>query len=383
MAKKKARASNGMGSVRQRSDGRWEARYTAPDGKQKSVYGKTQKDVTAKLRGVLHDIDAGSWQEPSKMTVSDWFEIWLTDYQGHNTERTVNKYRSIVNTHFIPMLGNMKLSKLLPLHIRQTINKLNDKGLQPVTLKNYIRILGASMQCAIEAGLIKENPVDNAKVPRVPPTQLHIIEVSDIPAFTAAAEDTPYPNELKLMLYTGLRIGELRGLQWGDCDLDVPAPTIHVQRQLHPVNHSNKRFSPPKYGEDRTIYITDDAVKVLRDQRKRQAAQRLASGQWQDTDITKDLVFRQPNGSPHTGTSLNKVTKQVGEAIGQPALHPHDLRHSYAVISLRSGVDVKTVQYNMGHKTSQMTLDVYAAYTESAGKEGATKLSDYLKNGQN
>jgi len=378
MAKKKARASNGMGSVRQRSDGRWEARYTAPDGKQRSIYGKTQKEVIARLRGVQHDMDSGAWTEPSKMTVEEWLEIWLKEYQRHNAERTVMKYKCIVDNHFVPMLGKMKLSKVLPLHVRQVINKLIDKGLKPVTIKNYIRILGASMQCAIEAGLIKENPVDNAKVPRVPPTQLHIVELSDIPAFLTAADATPYPNELKLMFYTGLRVGELRGLRWSDCDLE--APTIHVQRQLHPVNHDSKRFTAPKYGEDRIIHIPEEAVRVLRDQRRRQAEQRLASGKWEDNDITLDLVFRLPNGDPHNDATITKAIKAVGKAIGQPDIHPHDLRHSYAVIALRSGVDVKTVQHNLGHKTSQMTLDVYAAYTEAAGKEGASKLSEYLKN---
>lgn len=378
MTKKKARASNGMGSVRQRSDGRWEARYTAPDGKQRSVYGKTQKEVTARLRGVQHDMDSGAWTEPSKMTVEEWLGIWLKEYQRHNAERTVMKYKCIVDNHFVPMLGKMKLSKVLPLHVRQVINKLIDKGLKPVTIKNYIRILGASMQCAIEAGLIKENPVDNAKVPRVPPTQLHIVELSDIPAFLTAADATPYPNELKLMFYTGLRVGELRGLRWSDCDLETP--TIHVQRQLHPVNHDNKRFTAPKYGEDRIIHIPEEAVRALRDQRRRQAEQRIASGKWEDNDITRDLVFRLPNGAPHNDATIKKAIKAVGKSIGQPDIHPHDLRHSYAVIALRSGVDVKTVQYNLGHKTSQMTLDVYATYTEAAGKEGASKLSEYLKN---
>lgn len=69
--KSRTRASNGMGSIRQRGDGRWEARYTTPSGAQKSVYGKTEKEVTAKLRTQLHDIDAGRWREPSRMTIDE------------------------------------------------------------------------------------------------------------------------------------------------------------------------------------------------------------------------------------------------------------------------------------------------------------------------
>jgi len=379
MAKRKnSRASNGMGSIRQRADGRWEARYSTPDGRQRSVYAKSEAEVTKKLRGQLHDLDTGVWRQPSKMNVADWFEVWLTEYQGHNADRTILKYRCIVTNHFTPMLGKLKVTSVLPLHIRRVINKLQSSGLAPVTIKNYVRILGASFQCAVDAGIIKENPVDGAKLPRPTPTKFNIVDKADIPAFIAAAQETDYPNELLLMLYTGLRVGEMRGLRWGDCDLDEGI--MEVERQLHPVNHDMKRFTPPKYGEVRTIHLADEAIDVLRNQRKRQAEQRLAAGGWDDDEITTDLVFRLPNGNPHNDRTIYKAVQAVGKAIGKPKLHPHDLRHSYAVAALRSGVDVKTVQHNLGHKTSQMTLDVYAAYTEDAGKEGAAKLSTYLKN---
>ena len=376
--KKNTRASNGMGSIRQRSDGRWEARYTAPDGRQRSVYARTEKEVTAKLRGVQHELDSGAWREPSKMTVADWLEIWLNDYQGHNSERTILKYRCIVNVHIVPKLGEIKVSKVLPLHVRRLINEMQASGLAPVTIKNYVRIFGAAMNSAIEAGLIKSNPTEGAKMPRVSPTKFHIVDRADIPAFIAAAQNTPYPNELIFMLFSGLRVGEARGLRWADIDFD--AATMHVQRQLHPNNHNVRRFTSPKYGEDRIVHLPAEAVNILREQRRRQAEQRIAAGGWDDTDITRDLVFRMKNGNAHTDRSIYKAVKAAGAEIGMPELHPHDLRHSYAVAALRSGADVKTVQHNLGHKTAAMTLDVYAAYTEDAGRATADKLSEYLKN---
>jgi integrase len=365
-----------MGSIRQRKDGRWEGRYTAPDGKQKSVYASTPEECGKQLRAKQHEIDTGAWREPSSMTVSEWLDIWLADYQTHNADRTVMKYKSITDKHFKPVLGNIKIMKLLPLHIRRLITSM--KGLKPITIKNYVRILGASMNCAIEAGLIKSNPVDHAKLPRIQPTKFTVVDRADIPAFITAANNTDYANELLLMLYTGLRVGELRGLQWVDVDLDNG--TIHVQRQLHPVNHDMQRFSAPKYGEDRIIHIPEDAITILKNQRKKQAEQRLAAGGWEDDAVTRNLVFRIPSGHAHNDRTIYKAVKAVGKAIGKPELHPHDLRHSYAVAALRSGIDVKTVQHNLGHKTAQMTLDVYAAYTEDAGKAAAATFSNYLRN---
>jgi len=379
MAKKKtSRASNGMGSVRQRSDGRWEARYSTPEGKQKSVYGKTEKEVTAKLRGVLHDLDTGTWREPSKMTVGEWLDTWLSDYQGHTTGRTVETYRCIVNGHFKPTFGTVKLSSFSQMHVRRMIADLQKKGRSASTIRHSCAILGGSMKCAIEAGLIKDNPVTGIKLPRKVKPKFTVIDREQIPAFVEAAEKSKSPNELLFMLYTGTRVGEVRGLRWDDIDFD--AGTAHIQRQLNPATHG-ERFTPPKDGEDREIHLAAEAVEVLKRQRKRQLEQRIAAGdKWVEDDVTRDLVFRQPNGKAHSELSIYKACKAAGQEIGVPGLHPHDLRHSYAVAALRSGVDVKTVQHNLGHKSASITLDTYAAYTSDAGKEGAKKLSDYLKN---
>lgn len=373
------RASNGMGSIRKRPDGRWEGRYTSPDGRQRSVYGKTEKEVTSKLRGALHDVDSGAWREPSKMTVGEWLEIWLADYQGENTERTRLKYKSIIDHNFKPVIGALKLSKLSTLHVRRMISGLQAKGRSQVTISNYCRILRTALRCAVEAKIIKENPAALVKVSRGTVKKFHVIERAQFPAFIEAARATKYEYELVFMLYTGLRIGEARGLRWTDIDFDKG--TLHVRRQLHPASMSRERITEPKYAEDRVIHLPPEALDILRAQKIKQAEQRIACYDWQEDDISRDLVFRQKNGLPHGEKTISIAVKHVGAALGVPDLHPHDLRHSYAVAALRSGADVKTVQHNLGHKKASMTLDVYVAYTEDAGRDGAAKLSNYLKQG--
>ena len=144
-----------------------------------------------------------------------------------------------------------------------------------------------------------------------------------------------------------------------------------------------KQVTLPKYNKTREFHIPQDAIDTLRDQKRKQAEQRLKAGnKWFENDISADLVFRLPNGKPHGEHTLYYATKRLGSDIGMPDLHPHDLRHSYAIAALRSGADVKTVQHNLGHKTASMTLEVYAAYTNDAGKQGADKLSQYLKDAQ-
>lgn len=376
--KKGTRASSGMGSIRQRADGRWEARYTSPDKHQRSVYGKTEKEVTAKLRAALHELDTGIWREPSRITVNDWMDIWLKDYQGHTTGRTVIAYTSYVDNYIKPVIGKIKLVNLKPVHVMHILSEMQKRDLSPATQRQTCMVMGSAMRAAITAGIIKDNPTSGVRLPKRKNTILQIVDRQHIPLFIEAVKNTKFPYELLFMLYTGLRVGELRGLRWVDIDMD--AGVMKVERQLYTHAHSTG-FGLPKYGEVRTIVLADEALDVLRNQRKRQAEQRLAAGvNWIENDISADLVFRQSKGQAHTNSSLERVTKEVGAAIGLPGLHPHDLRHSYAVAALRAGADIKTVQNNMGHKSASVTLDTYAAYTTDAGKVSARKLSDYLKN---
>ena len=373
------RAANNMGTVRQRSDGRWEGRYTASDGKQHSVYALTQPACTAALRAAMNDVDNGIWQKPSMMTVSEWLEIWIKDYQGDNSELTVLKYRSIVRNNFVPTIGAVKLTKLSPVHIRRFLTAMKAKDLSQVTISNYLRILKTALNAAVEAKLIKESPANGISISRGKVKSFHVVDKSMFQDFIKAANETKYGNELALMLYTGLRVGELRGLRWSD--IDFAANTMSIRRQLHPKSQTTKRITAPKYDEERTVYLPQPAINVLKAQRVKQNEQRLAAGaEWVDNEVTHDLVFRMETGVEHGEKTIADAVKNVGSAIGIPALHPHDLRHSYAVAALRSGADVKSVQHNLGHKTSSMTVDIYAAYSEDAGKESAQKLSEYFAN---
>ena len=370
------RAPNRMGTVRQRSDGRWEGRYTASDGKQHSVYALTQPACTEALRAAMSEVDNGTWKRPSKLSLSEWLDIWISDYQTNTSERTVNKYKSIVK-HFKKTIGKINVSQLTSLHVRRMVKAMENDDLKASTIDNYICIFRTAMNRAIEADIIKENPTDKVKLPKPTNRKLVIIDRQEIPMFMNAIKSTPYENEYIIMLLTGLRIGEVRGLKWSD--IDFKAGTIDIRQQLQPKTKDLQRFTPPKYGETRLLHVPNEVMSALKDQRRKQAEQRLIAGEnWYEDDITSGLVFRKPNGKPHAKGSLDRPLKKVGESIGKPDLHPHDLRHSYAIAALRSGASIKSVQHNLGHKTAQMTIDRYAKYTEDTGKSDAVKLSNYL-----
>ena len=116
--KSNTRGAQGAGTIRQRKDGRWEARYTVGrnpgTGKQvqRSVYGATQQEVRKKLAQLTAALDTGTYKEPSKMTVGQWLDIWAADYLGGVKPSTVVSYTGHIKNHIKPALGSVKLEAL-------------------------------------------------------------------------------------------------------------------------------------------------------------------------------------------------------------------------------------------------------------------------------
>ena len=374
MAKSKNR--NGMGSVRQRPDGRFEGRYTGADGRQHSVFARTSTEVSKKLRAATAAVDSGDWLQPNRITVGEWLDVWLRDYCTHVRPGTLHGYQTRAE-HIKRSIGGIKLASLTSAHIRRVLSDAQRAGLAPGTVKNIRIVIATALNRAVDAHLIHDNPAKTVRVPASSPTrEMHIIDRPQIPAFIAAARNTNYANELIFLLLTGLRIGELLGLTWRCVDLAAGEITISRQLVLH---NRQYELSDTKTSTVRKIRIVPEAIAILRAQRARQAEQRIAAGHlWQSGAPNDDLVFRTPQGRHLLFATIDKFTHAAGAAIGIPGLHPHDLRHSYAVAALRSGMDVKTVQHNLGHASAAMTLDVYAKYTDDAGAAAARLLSAYF-----
>lgn len=196
--KSNTRAAQGSGSIRQRPDGTWEARYIVGrdpgTGKQvrKSVYAKTQKEVRQRLAQAIAAIDNGDYFEPSKMTLGQWLDVWTSDYMGDKKYLTVKHYKAQVETHIKPALGAVRLSQLAPHVIQQFYNDLLTNGrnipkrgedgkiikkdgrtvteqvaMSAKSVRNVHGILTKALSVAVSIGYIKANPADRVTLPRV------------------------------------------------------------------------------------------------------------------------------------------------------------------------------------------------------------------------
>lgn len=387
MARKSTRNAQGSGTIRRRPDGRWEARYTVGrepgTGKQvqRSVYGSTQKEVRQKLAQVTATIDSGTYKEPCKMTLGQWLDIWQRDYLGGVKPSTAFLYGEQIRLHVRPALGSVKLEALNTHTIQGFYNALGRErgekpGLSPKSIKNIHGVLHKALQQAVAIGYLRFNPADSCTLPRAAQKEISPLDEEQISAFLKAVEGHRHELLYKVALFTGMREGELLGLMW-DC-VDFERGTITIKRQLRREQKKGGQYylTTPKNDRPRTITPAPFVMKLLHAQQVRQTEQRLKAGElWENSG----MVFTNDTGGYLSYRTVYDCFKRIMAQMGIPSTRFHDLRHTFAVASIRAGDDIKTVQGNLGHHTAAFTLDVYGHFTEEMKRDSAERMERYIK----
>lgn len=392
-----ARSAAGSGTVRKKTVTRsgkqytyWEARYTAGydpgSGKQiqRSITGKTQKEVSQKLKAATAAIDAGTYFEPSKMALSRWVEIWLSEYMGDKKWATVKHYKAQCRAHIVPCLGAVKLSELTPPQIQAFYNGLQRSGIAAKSVRNVHGILTKCLSTAVQVGYLKANPASMVTLPKVEKKEIHPLTDEQVQAFLSVSSKDEYEIILKVILFTGLREAEATGLTW-DC-VDFKAGTLKVSKQLQkrPLEDGGFTFAPLKNNKARILKPAPFVMALLERRHKEQAGQRLAAGEawegWTTPEERKTaLVFTTASGSNLSPQTVYNHYKKLAAKIGAPDSRVHDLRHTFAVLSLQNGDDVKTVQENLGHATAAFTLDVYGHVSQKMKDDSAARMEAYIR----
>lgn len=382
--RKNSRKENGSGSIRKRKDGRWEGRYSIPskDGGgsyiRKSVYADTQEELRKKITQITGEIDDGIYQEPSQYRLSEWIETWLEVYVKPTVKDfTYDSYSGVCRNHIIPDLGGVKLKELSTTMIQKFYNSLLKKGLSAKTLKNIHGILHRTLQQAYVVGEIRQNPTDRCILPKVPKPKIDPLENEEISRFLEAIRGHRYENVYFLTLFTGMRQGEVLGLSW-DC-VDVQNSTILINKQLRRTSHhagAEYILDSTKNGKEREIVVAPSVMMVLARQRawQKECAEKAGSA-WNNE---WNLVFTDELGQHLNHPTVYNNYKRVMKKMGLENKRFHDLRHTYAVASLESGDDIKTLQDNLGHATASFTLDKYGHVNKTMKQKSAMNMQRFI-----
>ena len=386
----------------------WESQvtlgYDPGSGKQirKTFTGKTQKEVREKMQAAAVAVQDGSFFEPAKMTVSQWVDIWLKDYTGDKKYLTVKHYTAQCETHIKPALGAIKLGKLTAPQIQGFYNELGKTGhatqhkdkktgkiivkQEPLATKSIRNIHGILTKClstAVDVGYIKTNPAERVTLPRVEKKEIHPLTDEQVKAFYKAAGNDEYCYLLRLIPFTGLREAEAMGLTW-DC-VDFGAGTLKINKQLvkRPNAAGGFTLAETKNSKIRVIKPAPSVMQLLKQRQREQIEQRMRAGEfWEGWKTEKEresgLVFTTLTGGNLSPQTVYNHCKKILESIGAGDRCVHDLRHTYAVLSLQNGDDIKTVQDNLGHATAAFTLDVYGHVSEKMKEDSAARMERYM-----
>ena len=279
----KTKSASGAGSIRKKTvtkkDGRtytyWEARYTAGfdpiTGKQiqRSITGSTQKEVAQKLREVTAEIDAGTYQQPSKMTVGEWLDIWLKEFLVNVKPRTVDSYTSTVKTHIKPALERYRLDTLDTLTIQRFYNHVGETH-SAKTVKNIHGVLHKALQQALTAKYIKVNPAVGCSLPKAEKPQIQPLSEKQISEFLKIIKGHRFEQVFIVTLFTGMREGEVLGLTWDCINLESGAILINKQLQRERGGAGLYHLVPTKNGKGRTITAAPTVISILKDVKESQ-----------------------------------------------------------------------------------------------------------------
>lgn len=345
--------------------------------KRKYFYGKTKKEVKEKIHKALGEIHSGTYIEPSRTSVKEQFLTWLENKKPHVTYNTYRNYKLMIEKHIIPFIGNKTLSKLTTQDIQELINeKMNDlnpqgKPLSSRTIKYIYSTINTVLKKAAAERIISFNPAETVEIPKQKKREIKPLTFEEVKKFLNSNKDDPYYAGFLLAIYSGVRLGELLGLRWED--IDFSSPKISVRQQVA-LEENGERIRPPKTEESiRDIPIPDMVAEELRRHKTEQARHKMSLGpNYQDYD----LVFATYLGTPYSPTNYSKYFKRAQKRAGLEGFRFHDLRHTFATLSLQAGIPAKTIQKWLGHTSVVVTLDTYSHLVPEMQVEAMKKVNN-------
>ncbi len=365
--KRRARRGRGEGSIYQRGDGRWVATVSAgysDTGKRrrKTIYGETKSEVQDKLRQAATEVANGAPVETQKLTLGEFLDRWLATIKQSIAPTTHARYKSTIEHQIKPFIGGVRLSRLEPVHVEQLFVTLESKKNSPRSIQLAGMRLVSALAHAVKLGLVRSNAAREIDRPSVPKPELKCWNAGEVAAFLKAAKADRLSAMYVLALSSGMRQGELLGLQWAD--IDFTSGVVTVRRSLEELS-GKVRLKSTKTGNSRRIDLPPFAVDALRDHR----AAMLAEG-----NIAAAVFCAPGGGFLRKGNVYGRSFIPLVTSAAVPRIRFHDLRHTHATLLLQAGENVKVVSERLGHASIAITLDTYSHVLPTMQKGAADKM---------
>ena len=358
------RRGRGEGSIYRRKDGLWVGQYTvqtADGSKTKYIYAKTRKDAATRLAKAIADRDVGLVFDAGSLTVGAYLDRWLNAVRDTVKQRTWQRHEEVARLHLKPALGSIRLESLNALQVQSLYRAKLDTGLSARTVQIIHATLHKALKQAVRWSLIPRNVAGSASPPRPPKREIKPLTLEQVKALLRVAKGDKLEALYVLAVTTGMRQGELLGLQWQDVDLQ--AGTLQVGRTIF-----NGVVSAPKTDRSRrSIRLTQTALHALKQHREKQ-------------EQVSEWVFCSRVGTSISAHNLNNRSWKplLAAACLPSSTRFHDLRHTCATLLLARNVNPRLVADLLGHSDVSLTLMVYSHVLDNMQATTAAAMEDAL-----
>jgi len=385
----------GRGTLRERGNGKWEltvALGVDASGKQirkyRTVKAKDKREAERLLARFVVEVDSGVAGSNENITVKDFISSWFSDYADKNlAPKTLFRYKQL-SERIKTAIGHIKLGKLKPNHLIQFYNNLQEpgvrkdgkenKGLSERTILHYHRLIHTVLETAVQWQYIAANPASRVKPPKVPKRQMPAYDEVQVAAMLSALTNEPFQYQVIvwLALATGMRQGEIMGLEWKH--IDFSSNIIRVEQAAQYVPGKGTFLKAPKNETShRVIAVPTTVMQMIKEHKKQQAEQRLLLGNKWDKS---ERVFTQVFGKPMYPQTMSTWFPKFLKRHQLPHMNFHGLRHTCASLLIAEGATPVDLSKRLGHSTSSTTLNIYSHSFQKADERLSEKMSAILQN---
>lgn len=325
------------------------------DGKRDRLFrttkGLTKPEAKSEMIKWLAEIESGTYVEPSTIKLKDFLHQWLEGKKANVTATTYEKYRVHIDDYIVPALGKTLLSKLTPLALDNFKNEIM-ATLAPKSVHNILVMFNQALKRAVGLRIIPSNPIEPVERPRMNKPKIIVLNAKELNHLLDTAKNSDIYPFVYLLAATGLRLGEVMGLQWDHVDLKKGIIKVRQQR-----NSSNEIMDLKTPSSRRNIGIHKNDVAVIE-------------------SIKKESDFLFPHSSTYYTDRFIEIRKKAGFS-----LRPHDLRHTHASLLLASREPLTNVANRLGHANPSITARIYAHFIPSEVHSPANTFHQILDTG--
>jgi integrase len=382
------------GYIEKRGENSWRLVYEADrtfDGKRnrrlKTIRAQTRKEAEKALSAFINEIERGHTTDKDNIRFKELVDIWIRDYASEQlAPKTFSEHKKRIENRIMPAIGQLRLKEIDGRVLRQYYGSLREpnsrqdrrKGsLSPRTILHIHRLISAILEKAVKWGYIAQNPAKKIEAPKVARQQIKSYDEDNMSKLISAlgTADIKYRLIIFIAISTGLRRGEIMGLDWSDVNLENGEINVTKSSQYLPELGVFTK-SPKNEHSVRRVFLSPSVLPLLSKHRAEQDGEREKLGSlWHESG----KIFVTWCGDPMHPDTISKWFTNFLKRKGLPPVRFHSLRHASASLAIAMGVNVKTVSSRLGHANISTTMDIYSHALTKPDMEAAQKLDIVFK----